>query len=89
MAKRCALSTCNLLLGGLSRNSVDRITDRPDMTSAVYRGRKVSTQTNKQTNKQTARTSSIEAETNDKHRNLVRLNNCACAVDEQLTNVEN
>ena len=27
---------------------MDRITDRPDMTSAVYRGRKASTQTNKQ-----------------------------------------
>ena len=26
---------------------MDRITDRPDMTSAVYRGRKASTQTNK------------------------------------------
>ena len=30
---------------------MDRITDRPDMTSAVYRGRKALTQTN-QTNKQ-------------------------------------
>ena len=47
MAKRCALSTGNLLRGGLPRNSMDRITDRPDMTSAVYRGRKASTQTNK------------------------------------------
>ena len=28
---------------------MDRITDPPDMTSAVYRGRKASTQTNKQT----------------------------------------
>ena len=28
-------------------NSVDRITDRYDMTSAVYRGRKASTQANK------------------------------------------
>ena len=46
MAERCALSTGNLLGGGLPRNSVDRITDRPDMTSAVYRGRKASTQTN-------------------------------------------
>ena len=27
---------------------MDRITDRPDMTSAVDRGRKASTQTNKQ-----------------------------------------
>ena len=32
---------------------MDRITDPPDMTSAVYPGRKASTQTNKQTNKQT------------------------------------
>ena len=48
MAKRCALSTGNLLRRGLPRNSVDRITDRPDMTSAVYRGRKASTQANKQ-----------------------------------------
>ena len=48
-AKRCALSTGNLLRGGLPRNSVDRITDRSDMTSAVYRGSKASTQTNKQT----------------------------------------
>ena len=48
MAKRCALSTGNLLRGGLPRNSVDRITDHPDMTSALYRGRKASTQTNKQ-----------------------------------------
>ena len=38
--------------GGLPRNSVFRINDRPDMTSAVYRGRKASIQTNKQTNKQ-------------------------------------
>ena len=42
------LSTGNLPQGGLLRNSVDRITDRPDMISAVYRGRKASTQTNKQ-----------------------------------------
>ena len=32
-------------------NSVDRINDRPDMTSAVYRGRKALTQTNKHTHK--------------------------------------
>ena len=38
---------CNLPWGGLHRNSVDRITDRPDMTSAVYRGRKASSQTKK------------------------------------------
>ena len=48
MAKRCTLSTENLLRGGLARNSVDRITDHSDMTSAVYLGRKASTQTNKQ-----------------------------------------
>ena len=35
MAKECALSTGNLLQGGLPRNSVDRITDGPDMTLAV------------------------------------------------------
>ena len=50
MAKGCALSTGYLPRGGLPRNSVDRITDRPDMTSAVDRGRKASTETNKQTN---------------------------------------
>ena len=42
MAKKCALSTGYLPLGGLPRNSVDRLTDRPDMTSAVDRGRKAS-----------------------------------------------
>ena len=47
MAKRCELSTGNLLRGGLPRNSVNRITDRPDMTTAVNRGRKASTHTNK------------------------------------------
>ena len=45
--KKCTLSTVKLPLGGLSRNSVVWITDRPDMTLAVYRGRKASTQTNK------------------------------------------
>ena len=48
MAKGCALSTGYLPRGGLPRNSVDRITDCPDMTSAVDRRRKASTQTNKQ-----------------------------------------
>ena len=43
--KGCVLSTGYLSLGGLPRNSVDRITDHPDMTSAVDRGRKASTQT--------------------------------------------
>ena len=51
MVKGCALSTGYLPRGGLPRNSVDRITDRPEITSAVDRGRKASTQTNKQTNK--------------------------------------
>ena len=45
MAKGCVLSTGYLPRGGLSRNSVDRITDRPDMISAVDCGRKTSTQT--------------------------------------------
>ena len=45
MAKGCALSTGYLPWGGLPKNSVDRITDRPDMTSAVDHGRKASTQT--------------------------------------------
>ena len=40
MAKECALSTGKLLRGGLSRNSVDRITVRSDMTLAVDRARK-------------------------------------------------
>ena len=40
-------------LGGLSlpRKSVVRLTDRPDMTLNVYRGRKTTKQTNKQTGK--------------------------------------
>ena len=45
MAKGCPLSTGYLPREGLPRKSVDRITDRPDMTSAVDRGRKASTQT--------------------------------------------
>ena len=48
MTKGCVLSTAYLPRGGLPRNSVDRLTDRPDMTSAVDRGRKASTQTNNQ-----------------------------------------
>ena len=47
MAKGCALSTGYLSRGGLPRNSVDMITDRPDMTSAVDRGRKASNKTKK------------------------------------------
>ena len=38
MAKECVQSAGNLPLGGLPRNSVDRITDCPDMTSAVDLG---------------------------------------------------
>ena len=40
MAKECMLSTDKLPLGGLPRNSVVRMTDSPDMTSAAYHGRK-------------------------------------------------
>ena len=52
MAKGCVLRTGYLPRGGLPRNSVDRLTDRPDMTSAVDRGCKASTQI-KQTNTHT------------------------------------
>ena len=48
MAKGWALSTGNLPRGGLPRNSVDRITDRLDMTSAVHRGHKALTQQQQQ-----------------------------------------
>ena len=34
MAKGCALSTGDLPRGGLPGNSMDRITDRPDLTMA-------------------------------------------------------
>ena len=44
MAKECALCNGKMPLGGLTRNSVVRITYRPDMTSAVDHGRKASTQ---------------------------------------------
>ena len=44
MGKRHALSTGYVPRGGLPRNSVYRLTDRPNMTSAVYRGRKALTQ---------------------------------------------
>ena len=46
MAKECALFAGYLPLGGLSRNSVVRSSDRPDMTSAVDHGRKSLNQTN-------------------------------------------
>ena len=45
MAKECTLSTGNLPTGGLSRDSVVRITDCPDMTSAVYHRYKATKQT--------------------------------------------
>ena len=45
MAKECTLQS----LVGFPRNTVVRITDRPGMTSVVYRGRKISIQANKQT----------------------------------------
>ena len=38
IAKECTLSTGKFPLGGLPRNSMVRITDRFDMTSAVYNG---------------------------------------------------
>ena len=43
--EKCALSTGLLPPGGLPRNSVVRINDRPDMTSAVYCGCKALNQT--------------------------------------------
>ena len=51
MAEGWALSTGNLPRGGLPRNSVDRITDRPDMTSAVDLGCKALIQLNLTTNR--------------------------------------
>ena len=50
IAGKCTLSTGKLPLGGLPRNTVVRTIDRPNMTSAVYRGRKSLNQSNKQTN---------------------------------------
>ena len=46
MAKE-TLSTGELPLGGSPRNSEVMITDRPDMTSAVYRGCSATNQTDK------------------------------------------
>ena len=48
MAKECNLCTGKLSLGvgGLPRNSVVRISDHPNMTSAVYHGCKATNQTN-------------------------------------------
>ena len=53
MAKGWSLSTGNLPQGGLPRNIEDRISDRPDMTSAVDHGHKALTQLNKYYNKTT------------------------------------
>ena len=50
-AKGLALRTGNLPRGGLPMNSVDRITDRPDMTSAVDRERKALAQQQQQQHK--------------------------------------
>ena len=49
MAKECTLNIGKLSLGRLHRNNVLSISGRPDMTSTVFRGRKVSinTTTNK------------------------------------------
>ena len=44
MAKESSLNTDKLPLGGLPRNNVVRLNDPPDMTSAVYRGRKATNQ---------------------------------------------
>ena len=45
----CTLRIDKQRLGGLSMNSVVRITDHPDMTSAAYHGRKTTNQTNMKT----------------------------------------
>ena len=46
MAKECRLSTGKVPLRVLPRDSVVRITDSPNMTSAVYSGCKATYQTN-------------------------------------------
>ena len=38
IAKECTLTTSKMPPGGLPRNTMFRITDQPNMTSAVYRG---------------------------------------------------
>ena len=48
MAKECTLRTGKLPLGGLPRNRVVWITDRPDMTSSNYHGRMTTNHTIKQ-----------------------------------------
>ena len=50
MVKEYRLSTGKSPLGGLQRNSAVGTTDRPDMTSVVYHGRK-GTDQNKQNQK--------------------------------------
>ena len=45
MMKEFMLRTCKLPMGGLLKNSVVKINDCPNMTSAVYRGRKATNQT--------------------------------------------
>ena len=47
MAMEWTLSTGKLPLGGLRSSNDVTITDHPDMTSAVYRGRKAPNQTKK------------------------------------------
>ena len=79
MVKGCVLITGYLPRGGLSRNSVDRLTDLPDMTSAVDRGRKASTQTNKQTN------SSVKQEKETRESPLPRLNKRYIVIIIQLS----
>ena len=48
MANEFTLNIGKLLLGSMPRSSVLRITDSPDMTSAVYFGRKATNQINNQ-----------------------------------------
>ena len=43
MVKECTLNPGNMPRQGLPRNSVDGITNRPDITSAVDRARNAST----------------------------------------------
>ena len=47
MTSECTLSTGKLPLVSLPMNDVVGMNDRPDMTSAVYHGRKAMYQTNK------------------------------------------
>ena len=47
MATECTFGTGKLPQGGLTKNSLVLISDRPDMTASVYRGRKATNETNK------------------------------------------